>query len=266
MNACLQPGNLISRSSERTLSIRLTALFSVVLFSAGCASFNRSGEPKPLSSASSLDTKSLASSGAGIAFSRAESAERDGKTDTAIRYYEQARTLDPNLAHLRRRLAVLYDQRGDDARARSAYAHALQLQPRDPDLLNDFGVYYLARENWPAAETWFRRSLAIAATHPRATNNLAMSLAMQNRLRESYEAFSRVVGPASAYSNLGVLLTRQGRIDEAREHFQRALALDRTVHPAGEFLSQLDRASGETLSSSSASAVEPVSYRAEFGQ
>ena len=89
---------------------------------------------------------------------------------------------------------------------------------------------------------------------------------MQNRLRESYEAFSRVVGPASAYSNLGVLLTRQGRIDEAREHFQRALALDRTVHPAGEFLSQLDRASGETLSSSSASAVEPVSYRAEFGQ
>ena len=207
MNACLQPGNLISRSSERTLSIRLAALFSVVLFSAGCASFNRSGEPRPLSSASSLDTKSLASSGAGIAFSRAESAERDGKTDTAIRYYEQARTLDPNLAHLSRRLAVLYDQRGDDARARSAYEHALQLQPRDPDLLNDFGVYYLARENWPAAETWFRRSLAIDATHPRATNNLAMSLAMQNRLRESYEAFSRVVGPASAYSNLGVLLT-----------------------------------------------------------
>ena len=114
MNACLQPGNLISRSSERTLSIRLTALFSVVLLSTGCASFNRSGDPRPLSSASSLDTKSLASSGAGIAFSRAESAERDGKTDTAIRYYEQARTLDPNLAHLSRRLAVLYDQRGDD--------------------------------------------------------------------------------------------------------------------------------------------------------
>jgi len=90
-------------------------------------------------------------------------------------------------------------------------------------------------------------------------------LAMQNRLQESYEAFSHVVGPAAAYSNIGVLLTRQGRNDEAREHFQNALALDGTVRPASEFLSRLDRTSRATVASTSHSQVEPVSYHQENG-
>jgi Tfp pilus assembly protein PilF len=262
MNAYVELGNAMNTYAKRMSSLRFAILFFLVA-SSGCASLSRSGDSKAIAATSSLDAKSLAMSQAALALDRAEVAEQQGKKDEAIRYYEQARVLDPKLAHLSRRLAVLYDQRGDDTRARAAYAHALQLQPRDADLLNDFGVYHLHREDWAAAETWFSRSLAVDPTHQRATNNLAMSLAMQNRLNESYEAFSRVVGPAAAYSNIGVLLTREGRIDEAREHFQRALALDRTIHPAGEFLSRLDRRSEATISSTSNPPVQPVSYQPE---
>jgi Tfp pilus assembly protein PilF len=262
MSAVMEFGNPIIGYARCVLSTRFAVIFLVVAFS-GCATLSRSGDSKALSATSSLDAKSLAMSQAVLALDRAEAAEQQGKSEEAIRYYEQARALDPKLAHLSRRLAVLYDQRGDDTRARAGYEHALQLQPRDADLLNDFGVYHLHREDWAAAEAWFRRSLVVDPSHQRATNNLAMSLAMQNRLNESYEAFSRVVGPAAAYSNLGVLLTRQCRIDEAREHFHRALALDRTVHPAGEFLSRLDRRSEATISSTSNPSIQPVSYQSE---
>lgn len=229
----------------------------------GCASFSPSGS-LPWKNAPPVDASTFAAHQTHLMIRAGESAERQGSLDEAIRLYEQARNFDPGAAHLSRRLAVLYDQRGDNELARAAYEHALQLQPHDPDLLNDFGVHHLHREDWAAAETWFRRSLSVEPTHHRATNNLATSLAMQNRLTESYELFSRVVGPAAAYSNLGVLLTRQGRIEEAREHLQRALALDRTVQSAAELLGRLDRRSEATNASTSQPSVQPVNYQPEL--
>ncbi len=259
---------ILTRPRPRGVDLRLASTMTTILFvvglltCTGCASFKEQAS-LPWNKPPAVDGAALAVHQAQLMKQAGQSAEREGNTDEAIRLYEQARTLHPDMEHLCRPLAVLYDQSGDDARARAAYEQALQHQPSDPDLLNDFGVYHLQREDWAAAEAWFRRSLAVAPTHQRATNNLAMSLAMQNRLNESYEAFSRVVGPAAAYSNLGVLLARQSRIDEAREHFQRALAIDPTVHPAEEFLSRLDRASRELISSSSSPTVNPVSYRSQ---
>lgn len=230
--------NLVMRmpTSSRTLFVMLTMLGMVL--ATGCATFKRNEQQ--LAPASSLDTRALAKTQASLAARAGEAAEGEGNTEKAIRMYEQARTLDPEWDHLCRRLAVLYDQRGFDDRARTAYEQAVAIAPKDPDLLNDVGVFFLHREKWPTAESWFRRALEAKPDHARATNNLAMTLAMQGRLQESYEVFARVVGPASAYSNLGVLLARQGRTDEAREHFRRALALESSLRPAAEFLACID--------------------------
>lgn len=191
----------------------------------------------------------------------AEKLETAGHHREAIALYEKARQHDAEAIDYSRRLAVLYDKQGEIATATKEYAAAIASDPENPGLLNDFGYFHLIHGDPTAAESWFRRTLAVDPAHQRAANNLAMSLAMQNRLQESYEVFSRVVGPAAAYSNLGVLLTHQGRINEAREHFQRALAIDRTIHPAAEFLSQLDRRSEPTNPAPSPPAVQPASYR-----
>ncbi|QDU98856.1 tetratricopeptide repeat protein [Lignipirellula cremea] len=232
----------------------------------GCTTFQDmskwSWKPAP----PAADAETFTRDQAAIAVTKGESAEQLGNTDEAIRYFEQARSLDPQWNHLSRRLAVLYDQRGDSEKARAAYHQALELQPRDPELLNDLGVYYLHRERWSEAEAWLRRALAAQPDHQRATNNLAMSLAMQGRLQESYDAFSKVVGPAAAYSNLGVLLTRQGRTAEARDHFQRALALENTLHPANEFLSLLDRPATPASPAPLETSVQPVAYQRATGR
>jgi len=107
----------------------------------------------------------------------------------------------------------------------------LQLDPHNADLLNDYGVFHLHREQWLEAGTQFRRALKASPSHQRATTNLATTLAMQDRLQESFDTFTQIVSPAAAHSNLGVLLTRQGRTAEAEQQFQHALAIDATPAP-----------------------------------
>jgi Flp pilus assembly protein TadD len=70
---------------------------------------------------------------------------------------------------------------------------------------------------------------------------LGLVLAAAGRLDESFQAFSKVVGPAAAHSNLGVLLAKQGRYDQARQAFHQALALDATLPQPKAFLAYLDR-------------------------
>jgi Tfp pilus assembly protein PilF len=240
-----------ARTTPKAATVRLMSLATLLacVTVSGCTAIGDSKGPRTSSSLDSVDIQGLTESQAALALSRAESVEQQGKIDEAVRYYEQARSLDPKLDYVSRRLAVLYDRSGDAERARAAYERALQIQPGDADLLNDYGVYHLHRESWATAEAWFRRCLEVNRTHRRAMNNLAMSLAMQNRLQESYEVFSQVVGQPAAYSNLGVLLTRQGRVAEAREHFQRALASDPTTRYASDFLGALNQPPEATIAS-----------------
>ena len=169
----------------------------------------------------------------------AEQMAQGGDLLGAASFYEQARRLDPNAIDYSRRLASLYDQLDSSEQAKKEYQKAVEQDPTDADLLNDFGVFFLRREQWAESEVWFRKSLTVQPQHERATVNLAISLGMQNQLKESYDLFQRSVGAAAANSNLGVLLARQGRNEEARNHFQQAITLDPSLTSARTQLAQL---------------------------
>ena len=84
--------------------------------------------------------------------------------------------------------------------------------------------------------------MAIAPNHAEAFSNLAMVLGHERRYQESIEMFTRVVGPAAAYSNVGVLMVEQGDLQKAREAFAQATRLDQTLKEPQAFLAYLDRA------------------------
>ena len=111
---------------------------------------------------------------------------------------------------------------------------------KNPNLLSDMGYYYYERENFVEAERSLRKALEIDPNHQKALTNLAMVLARQGRFSESFDAFSKVIGPAAAHSNIGVLMAKQGRYDEAKQAFHRALAMDSTLEQPKAFLAYLD--------------------------
>ena len=226
-------------------------LLGTLLFSVGCSSlapglassklkFSSTQKPKAKQLHSLGSSHLTKSQSAEVFLTTARNMEAAGNDQEAAALYEQARGLDPDQIDYPARLSRLYDRLNLVEQAKQEYEAAVNANPNDAELLNDYGVFYLRRANAVEAESWFRKSLAIKPEDQRTMVNLAGSLALQNRLLESHEAYSRAVGAAAAYSNIGVHLARQNRIAEAREHFRRALEQDPTIEPARELLAGID--------------------------
>ena len=108
-------------------------------------------------------------------------------------------------------------------------------------MFSDLGYYYFKRGNLGDAERELRKAMEIDPKHAKALTNLGMVLAAEKRFDESFEIFSKAVGPAAAHSNVGVLMAKQGRNDDARREFHAALAIDSTLKQPKAFLEYLDR-------------------------
>lgn len=170
--------------------------------------------------------------------------ERNGFTPDAITKLEMARQLDPKL-RMNHKLAVLYDQVGNERKALAEFEEALKQNPKDADLLNDFGYCHYNRGRWTEAETKYRAALAIKPDHARAQSNLGLTLAQQGRLDEAEAVFQKVVRPAEAKANIAFVLAAQGKKEEARAMYHAALRLESTLVTARQGLLSLDKAKGE---------------------
>lgn len=168
-----------------------------------------------------------------------EALEQRGFTAEALAQYENARKYDPQMPAVARHLAVLYDLQGDAARAEMEYGRALQEQPGDAELLNDFGYFHYRHNQLQTAENWLRKAIATDPNCAWAWSNLGQVLACEGRPEESYEAFVHVLRPAEAYSNLGILLAKQGRTAEARNALQQAIQLAPDLKQPRAFLNAL---------------------------
>jgi tetratricopeptide (TPR) repeat protein len=155
--------------------------------------------------------------------------DRNGYDREAAAQYIRARELGVTEPEIAWRLAVLSDRLGDSVQAKKEYDLACRHLPRNADLWNDRGCSDLNQQEYPAAEKAFRLALAIQPKHDRASMNLGLALAAQERYEEAVDCFAAVVGPAAAQSNLGMILARQGRHEAAEAAFERSLAEDSSL-------------------------------------
>lgn len=122
--------------------------------------------------------------------------------------------------------AMIADSDQDWASADAAYTRAETLALRPDQVLNNWGVSYMARGDLENAEDTFRRAVSFNSRLFSAKNNLAIVRGMQGD-------FSLPLVPltdeerAMILNNLGVIATRQGEIRVARGLF--AAAVD--AHP-----------------------------------
>ncbi|HWE02684.1 MAG TPA: tetratricopeptide repeat protein [Tepidisphaeraceae bacterium] len=174
-----------------------------------------------------------------VCLSTARRLEQSGYPKEAIAQYERARQFNQALPLISRRLAVLYDREGDDARAAAEYGKALDEQPGDPDILNDEGYFYASRADWVMAEKYLRAAIAVNPRLTRAWINLGIALAGQRRYADSLVAFSTVVTAAAARSNVGLLMAQQGDDVQAEDMLLQAISLDPTLVPPRMALDEL---------------------------
>jgi type IV pilus assembly protein PilF len=143
---------------------------------------------------------------------------QQGNLPIAKEKLERAVSQSPRDPAIHGLLALLYQRLGDDKRVDSEFRTALNLAPRDPDLLNNYAVY----------------------------------LCGKGRVDEGVARFQEAAGnplyrtPWAAETNAGVCLRRAGRTADAAAMYQRALQRRADYVEAVTQLADLEISQGNT--------------------
>ncbi|MGF1572234.1 MAG: tetratricopeptide repeat protein [Sumerlaeia bacterium] len=215
----------------------LSATLCVASLLAGCAN---QGSIEGINPTRGERVRDLSSNdSARLAIATAQELERVGSYAEAAVQYERAREYDPKQVQVSRNLAVLYDLTDRYSRSKDEYIKALQLFPRDAELLNDYGYFNYRRGNLELSEQYLTKATEIDPFLDRAWMNLGVTLAEQGRYKESLLAFEQVRPEPEALQNLGTIMARQGLFDEAKEALEEALRLDPNLEEARRVLGSI---------------------------
>jgi len=184
-----------------------------------------------------------AKEGARACLAAAQLLEKEGKYPEAIALYEKARSQDPALKHLCRRLAVLHDRLFDYSKAEQEYVVALAMYPRDAHLLNDAGYSQFCRSNFAEAENFLRQAIKIDPNLKKARINLGMVQVQQRKPEQALDTFRTVVPEAHAHCNLAYGYTMHGNRKGAIAEYRKALDLMPDLDRARAALTELENPS-----------------------
>lgn len=129
---------------------------------------------------------------------------RLGQMDAALRRAEQAIAEDQKNPRAYYVIAIIYQQLGETARAEENFKQALELSPKNSDVMNAYGTYFCAQRHYPEAQAQFAK-------------------AIENPLYAT---------PWVALTNAGTCAASAGNLAQAETHYARALTANSEFGPA----------------------------------
>lgn len=215
------------------------ALISCILLLQGCAQPLAQQSGSNLIGSLALSAKSSSKPEPNDAcYATAEELAKSGHDREAILLLEKVKRLTPK-QDVSAELAVLYARNGNASKAGREFELALQANPKDAELLSNYGYFQLQVGNLTESERLLVRSTEIAPANKQAQMNYALLLAHQGKISESLKRFEAIVGKAAAHSNVGVILARNDQQAEAIKHLALARDLDPQLPQASAFLAEL---------------------------
>ncbi len=160
-------------------------------------------------------------------FNLGEAWRQKGDAAKAVSAYEQAVIRNPQSAWTLRRMADGLEALGQWPRAADALNRAIQAAPDDARSWYAMGEVYAHSGTREEEIRAYRKSAELDPELSDAYNNLGSALAEKGSLEDAETAFRAALRVqsdfADAQSNLGMLLASKGQLAEAADHFARAL-------------------------------------------
>ena len=164
-----------------------------------------------------------------VALQKAVAKHQSGELGAAARAYRailKRQPRHPDALHL---LGLTAHQTGDHVRATRHIKKAVTLRPKEPLFLNNLGLAQYAAGNLAAAESSFRRVLAISGENLPTRLHLGTVLAVQGRDEEALAEFMALItdGQPEAlwHAKAGQALRQLGRLEEPGAPFRSASEL-----------------------------------------
>jgi len=160
-----------------------------------------------------------------------------GQMTTALDQVKLAIQADPTLSEAYNLRGLIYANLGDDKLAEESFRRALQLNPRDADVMQNFGYYLCQKKRYPEANTLFEQALAVPQYRDRGRTLLAQGVcyAFAGQLPESEATLLRAyeadpANPSTAV-NLAEVLFRRADYERARFYIRRVTSNPSLVSP-----------------------------------
>lgn len=158
-----------------------------------------------------------------VQISLAESFERRGDFEAAIKIYEAVVKRHPHNGRIYHRLAVLNDKEAQYDESAKYYPLAIKHGADPNEVQCDFAYSLYLQNHWRESEQRLHAILGTQPTMARAHANLALILARTGRVNEAVVAFERSgCSPALARVNLAHVYIWDGSYVMARQELQLA--------------------------------------------
>ncbi len=159
-----------------------------------------------------------------------------GRHIEALRCYEKALKLRPDLVAIRVNAALSLRATGRLAEAIAALRRAAQEHPEIAQIQVNLGSALAARGDTAGAEAAYRAALAADPDHAEAHGNLGAALLDRNAVEAALPHLRRATAGGGAgaahWFNLGNALMKTDALDEAAQCFRNALGADATMTDA----------------------------------
>ena len=154
-----------------------------------------------------------------------------GQYETALDEVKLALTVKPELPDAFNLRGLIYQSLGDDKLAEDNFKRALQLSPRDPDIMHNYGWFLCQNRRMPEAFAQFQQAIATPryAGLSRSLMTLGVCQARTGAYADAERSLARAyeldpTNPVTAF-NLADVLYRRGEFERARFYIGRVNAV-----------------------------------------
>ncbi len=155
--------------------------------------------------------------------------EEQERLDDAVREYQTAIKLQPDLFMPHYNLGVAYRKQGRLDDAVREFQTAIKLKPDAADAHSNLGVAYQEQGRLDDAIGEFQIAIKLKPDHDSAHLNLGVAYQEQGRLDDAVKEYQTAIklkpDAADVHSNLGAAYQKQGRLDDAIKEYQTAIKL-----------------------------------------
>jgi tetratricopeptide (TPR) repeat protein/peroxiredoxin len=161
-------------------------------------------------------------------------AAREGRTDEAIGYFQEALKLSPDHMIALDNLGSAYRQQKHWDDARKTYERALEINPDDAEANYGLGMVFAQNDDTARASDSLRRALKLRPIYPEALNNLGILYLRTQRRDQAVASFEECIRVAPAFDQSYLNLARVYVIEDSPDKARSVLLELLKQHPGHE--------------------------------
>ena len=197
-------------------------------------------------------------------FSLAVKNHQEGKTDIALKLYNQVLEIDPNHSQAHNNLGLIFQNQKNHEKAKDCYEKAIEINPNYVDAYNNLGIllsqlgenqkligyfekaielnpnYSLAHNNlgvifknlgeYEKAKSFYEKAIEIDPNYANAHINLAIIFKILKDYQKAKECYEKAIeinpNHSQAHNNLGVIFKDLGENQKAKSCYEKAIAIN----------------------------------------